>query len=247
AIALAPEYAWSHYELGTVLLLQNDLAGAIDAFKKASALAPNSAEPHFFLAMAHWQSGDKDEARKRYEHAVQWFHTNCPSNAELGRLCTETEGLLGIFAAYQQAVLDTPRSAEAHNRLGRFLLRSKGDTAAALPHLREATRLDPKLIEAHFNLGCALQGKPNWCRAEESFQKVVQLQPTYRNARDAVTYSLNMAVWGLVTNPDPAKRNPKRAVELARRAVELEPENDGSWYILGVACYRAGEWTEALN
>src|SRR5262249_31777638 len=150
----------------------------------------------FFLAMAHWQSGDKDDARMRYEHAVQWFHTNCPYNVELGRLCTETEGLLGIFAAYQQAVQGTPRSAGAHNRLGRFLLPSKRDTDAALPRLREAIRLDPKLIEAHFNLGCALQSKADWCQAVESFQKVVQLQPSYRNARDAVTYSLNMAVWG---------------------------------------------------
>src|SRR5262249_44048581 len=153
----------------------------------------------FFLARAYWQLGKKEEARKHYERTVMWFHTNHPYNAELASQCTETEELLSIFAAYKQAVQGTPKSAEAHNNLGRFLLRSKRDTKAAIPPLQEATRLDPKLIEAHFNLGCALQGKGTWREAAESFQKVVQLQPTYRNARDALMHSLYAAAWELVT------------------------------------------------
>src|SRR5262249_8114860 len=151
------------------------------------------------------------------------------------------------FAAYQQAVKGTPGSAEAHNRLGRFLLRSKRDTDAAMPRLREAIRLDPNLIEAHFNLGCALQAKAAWREAAESFEKVVRLQPTYRNARDAVTGSLNMAAWGLATNSDPAKRDPKLAVALAKKAVDLNKSNGIYWQTLAWAQYRAGAWKEAIT
>src|SRR5262249_1116993 len=147
AVELTPNSVMAWGNLGRILYRAGHWKESVEAFEKCIELS-KSAQGYgsFFLAMAYWQSGKKEEAHKHYEHAVQWFHTNDPHNAELGRLCTETEGLLGIFAVYQQAVLDTPRSAEAHNRLGRFLLRSKGDTEAGLRHLREAIRLDPELI-----------------------------------------------------------------------------------------------------
>src|SRR5262249_17898339 len=45
---------------------------------------------------------------------------------------------------------------------------------------------------------------------------------------------------------DPALRDPRRAVELAREAVQLKPDEDGSRVVLGQAHYRAGEWKEAV-
>jgi tetratricopeptide (TPR) repeat protein len=191
---LEPKNVFYWRTLGHAEYRAGNWESAIAALDRVKALgSPGGSLEWFPLAMAHWRLGHKEEARKHYEHAVQWFHTNDPFNAELGRLCIETEGLLGIFAVYKQAVLDTPQSAEAHNNLGRYLSCSKGDWNAAIPHLREAIRLDPKLIEAHYNLGCILQGKAAWREAAESFQRVVQLQPTYGKARDAVAYSLNMA------------------------------------------------------
>jgi Flp pilus assembly protein TadD len=154
--------------------------------------------------------------------------------------------VLGIFAAYKKAVLDTPQSAEVHNNLGRYLSRSKGDSDAAIPHLREAIRLDPKMVEAHYNLGCILQGKAAWREAAESFQKVVQLQPTYRSARDAVGYSLNRAAWELATNPNPALRDGKLAVALAKQAVDQNKSNGDYWQTLAWAQYRVGDWKEAV-
>jgi len=43
----------------------------------------------FFLAMAHWQMGNKEEARKRYDQAVQWMDKNQPTNEELRRFRAE--------------------------------------------------------------------------------------------------------------------------------------------------------------
>ena len=52
----------------------------------------------FFLAMAHWQLGEKDEAREWYERAVEWTENN--KNREddeaLQRLRSEAAELLGI-------------------------------------------------------------------------------------------------------------------------------------------------------
>ena len=42
-------------------------------------------------------------------------------------------------------------------------------------------------------------------------------------------------------------RNPNRAVELAKRAVELTPQDGNVWNTLGVAYYRSGNFKNALE
>jgi hypothetical protein len=50
----------------------------------------------FLLAMANWQQGKKDEARKWYEKAVQWMEKNQPKDEELCRFQSEMEELLEL-------------------------------------------------------------------------------------------------------------------------------------------------------
>jgi tetratricopeptide (TPR) repeat protein len=50
----------------------------------------------FFLAMARWQLGDKEQARKRYEQARQWMEKNKPQDEELRRFRAEAAALLGL-------------------------------------------------------------------------------------------------------------------------------------------------------
>ena len=51
---------------------------------------------HFFLAMSHWQLGNKDEARQWYDRGVEWMEKNKPDDEELKRFRAEAEELLGI-------------------------------------------------------------------------------------------------------------------------------------------------------
>jgi hypothetical protein len=44
----------------------------------------------------HWQLGDKPQARKEYEEAIQWMEKRHPKNEELRRFRAEAEELLGI-------------------------------------------------------------------------------------------------------------------------------------------------------
>ena len=48
----------------------------------------------FFLAMAHWQLGNKPEARKWYGRALQWMEKNEPKSEELRRFRIAAEQLL---------------------------------------------------------------------------------------------------------------------------------------------------------
>jgi hypothetical protein len=49
----------------------------------------------FFLAMAHWQRGEKERARSYFDRAVKWTKTKDPTNAELLQFWRESAGLLG--------------------------------------------------------------------------------------------------------------------------------------------------------
>jgi Flp pilus assembly protein TadD len=53
----------------------------------------------FFLAMAHWQLGEKDMARTWFDRAAEWTARNQPRNEELRRFRAEAIELMGINGA----------------------------------------------------------------------------------------------------------------------------------------------------
>jgi predicted Zn-dependent protease len=65
------------------------------------------------------------------------------------------------------------------------------------------------------------------------------------NPKDA--QSRNSLAWVLATRADPSLRNPGRAVELAKKAVELAPLQSVIWNTLGAANYRAGDYRGAVE
>src|SRR5207253_428316 len=78
AVALAPKVASYWNTLGVASYRVEEWKAAIRALKKSEELAPGQhlGWNAFFLAMAHWRLGEKEPARKEYEHAVQWMEKN---------------------------------------------------------------------------------------------------------------------------------------------------------------------------
>jgi hypothetical protein len=54
----------------------------------------------------------------------------------------------------------------------------------------------------------------------------------------------NHDAWLLAKLPN---RDSRRAIELAREAIQLAPEVGNYWNTLGVACFRAGQWDESIR
>src|SRR5262249_42198406 len=50
----------------------------------------------YFLAMAHWKLGQKQQAREWYDRAVEWMDQNQPKNKELRRFRAEAAELLEL-------------------------------------------------------------------------------------------------------------------------------------------------------
>jgi tetratricopeptide (TPR) repeat protein len=99
AVQLAPQVGDWWNTLGVAHYRNGDAKGAIAALEKSMALRQGGdAADWFFLAMARWQLGHKDEARKWYGQAVAWTEKNQPRNAELRRFRAEAAALLGLPA-----------------------------------------------------------------------------------------------------------------------------------------------------
>jgi hypothetical protein len=77
--------------LGVALYRAGDWRAAAEALHKGAELrAGGDSSDWFFLAMAHRQLGDKDEARRWYDKAVEWMDRNRPRDPELLRLTPAT-------------------------------------------------------------------------------------------------------------------------------------------------------------
>jgi tetratricopeptide (TPR) repeat protein len=93
----APQEGSYQCTLGAAYFGTGDYPAAVRALEEAVRL-PNGQTglALYFLAMAHWQLGQKDLARKCYDRAVTQVERRKAWSAETGRLRVETEKLLGI-------------------------------------------------------------------------------------------------------------------------------------------------------
>ncbi|HEV2294793.1 MAG TPA: tetratricopeptide repeat protein, partial [Tepidisphaeraceae bacterium] len=97
AAELRPDDGSIRNTLGVTHYRTGDWKAAIAALEKAMELR-NGGDSFdcFFLAMAHWQLDNEDEARQWYERAVKWMEKKAPANEELLRFRAEAAELLGI-------------------------------------------------------------------------------------------------------------------------------------------------------
>jgi tetratricopeptide (TPR) repeat protein len=96
AVGLAPASSANWSFLGVAKFRVGDPAAAIDALQKAAILGRNSnAEDCLILAMAHWQAGDRDQAGRWYEQAMEWSTKHQPASEELSLLRAEAKMLFG--------------------------------------------------------------------------------------------------------------------------------------------------------
>jgi tetratricopeptide (TPR) repeat protein/serine/threonine protein kinase len=84
---------WARYRAG-------EFKASIEALEKSCAIQENSkggcAFQWFFLAMAHWQLGHQDEARKWHDRAAEWMDRHAAKDQELQGFRAEAAALLKI-------------------------------------------------------------------------------------------------------------------------------------------------------
>jgi tetratricopeptide (TPR) repeat protein len=249
---------------------------AVALLEKAQRLHPDNFWINDDLAISLALAGGprRQEEALRYYTAAQALRPRSPDVLMTGGYIQYRKGAWDeAIALYRQALGLQPNYAFAYWRIGEAL-DAKELKAEAGAAYREAVRLQPEIGMFHFALAGHLQQKRAWDEAIVEYREGLLVMPDAHSARNGLAYCLsqkgrweeaiaeyrealrlnrandtaqNALAWLLTTCPDPQLRDPGEAVRLARMATELAPRNGSYWNTLGIAQYRAGDWTAAIT
>jgi WD40 repeat protein/tetratricopeptide (TPR) repeat protein len=247
AIRLDKDNGTAHNNIGVAFVHRGQLDQAIASFREAVRLKHDEANFHSNLGGALFENGQLDEAIASHREAIRLKNDHASAHSNLGEALLEKGQLDEAIASCREAIRLKNDFADAHSNLGEALL-AKGQLDEAIASCREAIRLKSDSAETRINLGNALRASGQLNEAVACYREVIRrYQQPKRLDQDFDADTRRIMAWFLATCPLPQFRDVPRAVELAKKAVELAPSAYRAWSALGAACYRAGDWKAAIE
>src|SRR5262249_18764302 len=140
---------------------------------------------------------------------------------------------------FSRAIFLEPKNALVWSNRG-ATYRELHQDEKALADLDRATELRPRDAVPWIIRGQIYTARKQWDKVIAHFSKLVELDANNPAVR-------NHLAWLLDTCPDEKFQDPGKAVELAKKAVEMAPKEGTFCNTLGVAQYRAGDWKAAVE
>ncbi|MDA8678547.1 tetratricopeptide repeat protein, partial [Luminiphilus sp.] len=150
AIALKPDLAEAHSNLGFTLQELGRLDEAEASYRQAIALKPDGAKAHSNLGNTLKELGRLDEAEARFRQAIALRPDYAKAHNNLGNTLKELGRLDDAEASYRQAIAFTPNSAQFHYNLGVLFFESRKYDQAA-----EHFELSDTRLSKHFAIQCS--------------------------------------------------------------------------------------------
>jgi Flp pilus assembly protein TadD len=216
ALALNPDDAKAHLNLGYVMQKSGRLDEAIDQYRTALKINSSYAAAHTNLGIALATAGRLDEGKEQFEMALAID----PENSEAhGNLCAALLGehQYGVAIGHcRHAVMANPENAEAQSTLG-IALAHTGSLDEAAEHVIKAAQIKPDSLEYQYNCGRVLAAGHRLADAIPHFEKAVSLS----GGRELSSLEFLASLYADVG------RFPE-AVQVALRAVEVAAEQRDS-------------------
>ncbi|HEX4146491.1 MAG TPA: tetratricopeptide repeat protein [Pirellulales bacterium] len=231
-LALRPDLAEVHNDLGIILARQGDLGQAGARFEQAITVSPGYTQAHINLGNVLLGQGRLDEAIARYEHALAQRPDDAQAHYNLAGALKQQGKLERARAHYQRAIALRPDHAEAHNNLGNVLV-SQGLLDQAAAHFVQALTLRPNYAEAHLNLGNVLLGQRKLDEAAARYESALALRPDLAEA----AYNLGNVLL--------KQGRLDEATARYQQALALRPQYSDAHYNLGFILREQGRLDEA--
>jgi serine/threonine protein kinase/formylglycine-generating enzyme required for sulfatase activity/Tfp pilus assembly protein PilF len=238
-IDLSEQSATSLTKLGSNFANANQYANAIEAYSKAIEIDPQYVPAWTNRALAYRITGLLANAVADYSKAIELSPSNAANYANRASLFSQMK-------EYEKAIADYSKLHELSPTNVSYL-QNRALAYVNAKQYENAIADYSKLIERNPKAALPWAGRANahnnlaqFDKAIADFNVAIELSP-----KD-YTYLNNLA-WLLATAADDTHRDPHRAVDLAKKAIELSPATKFIAYFntLGVAHYRAGNWQEA--
>jgi tetratricopeptide (TPR) repeat protein len=218
SVAIDPEFFYTRYNLGAVLVILHEWQEAKVNLEKAIALGIEQSEVHYELAKALNALGEHDRAQEelaKYQAIKSSSEKNLEANVAIAQADTAADAghLEEAVNYYRQAVHAMPDNAYYHYKLS-VALHKHGDAADEKAELQEAVRLNPKLPAAQGALGYLLSREGDVNGSIEHFRVAVQTAPQWTEAW--INLAAELAMSGQYTE----------ARQAVAAALQLEPQNE---------------------
>jgi tetratricopeptide (TPR) repeat protein len=212
---------------------------AIAAYSRAIELAPKYGRAWTNRGIAYFKRRQYDQAVADFSRAIELDRRQVLAWSYRGIIyCDHLGQPARAVADFSAAIELSPTSATHWCNRG-IAYRTLGQYETAIPDFSRALALSPKYTPAWYNRGLAHHNLGRYDGAVTDYQTALKLAPAHAGAH-------NSLAWLLATCPDAKRRDPARAVALAKKAVGLAPDNRYCWGTLGAAHYRAGDWKAAV-
>jgi tetratricopeptide (TPR) repeat protein len=239
AIELKPD-AWDlWWHRGRAFMALGEMDKALADFSRSVQLKPEQVRPFIDRSIAYWNLHKYEKALADATKATELDPKDGWAWYNRGLAHSELE-------QYDQAVTNFSKALEQNAKHGDSW-RNRGFAYYWLHQYENAVSDYSKAIELQPSNVWAWMGRCNsyyWLRqydrAFADASKVIDLDPRFDTG-------LNNLAWYLTNCPNLKFRDPRRAIELARKAVELAPKKGDNWNTLGVSHFRAGNWKDAVE
>ncbi|XP_075740375.1 protein O-mannosyl-transferase TMTC1-like [Rhipicephalus microplus] len=173
AIALWPNHASAHNNLGTVLTSAEE---SEQHFRYALNVNANHPGAHFNLANIYSKQGQKDVARALLERAVELDPDFCEAYSSLAALMAEKGDLAEAERLHQMALRSDDQNADARNNYGTFL-QSHGRAEEAMAQYEQALDIQQNHTVALLNAARSLHSRNLNMPAESLYKRALAVEP----------------------------------------------------------------------
>jgi tetratricopeptide (TPR) repeat protein len=270
-----PEDASAYTNRAEAWSLKGELDIAIKDFDEAIRLNPKSAASFYNRGNAFSDKKDYDRAIRDYDEAIRLDPKCADAFGNRGNAYLGKKNYHQAIMEYDEVIRLDPKNANAFFCRGIAYERQK-EYDRAIKNYEEAIRLDPKDADAFNNRGCVYRYKKDYDRAIKDYQEAIRLDPKYaypygnraiarskmKQYAEAVLdfeEALRLApsmdwlhhsyAFFRATCPESDYRDGKKAVELAKKAIELA-DSDADWEYhatLAAAYAEAGQFDKAVE
>jgi len=227
AVAVDPENALAHLNLGVALAEKGELAQATHHYEESLRLKPGYAEVVNALGNAALERGDPEQAIAHFAAALRIAPEYAVALNNLGYALSRTGRYAEAIPYYEHALRIDPHFALAENNLGVALART-GDNAAARAHFETAIGIDPRQADAHSNLGALMVAAGRPAEGLVQIDRAIAIRPDLGGAhanRALALFSLGRfdEAWGAVHRARDHGAEPTPTLLAALRARAPEP------------------------
>jgi tetratricopeptide (TPR) repeat protein len=230
--AFAPA-AESHNRLGSVYLGKKLYAEAEQEFQQALSDEPDYVYAVAGLARVYGETDRTDEAIKKWERAVALRPRMMEFHFQLGFSYYASGRLDEAISSWEEAARLQPEFAQPHFQLG-IAYDDRGDHLRAIEEYQKALQVNPRYILAHYNLAHLYKKLGRIDEAIGEFQQAIEKSPNFGDAYNSLAWLY--AQVGIHLD---------EGVELANRALELDPGSAAYWDTLAELYIRLGRFDKA--